>query len=225
METIFEVLDSLNAPVVAGTAGQITTLNFQPFLDELLNRHDPYIRTPALVEFINTLGKNKSGSKNAIGRLQFFLNAYSQEINLLSANPSKLRFVLDDHESLTRGNSGENAADFYFHSAEGKDYLIDAKMYYSETSYFSLLNTTNFHEADYVLIYLIKPNLWVYARKADNYQTLYTVDELAKSDPWLLEIKFPPFLRLIKFKVVMDASDSQIPEKVAYNFYTKYLNQ
>ena len=203
--------------------GKITTLNFQPFLDELASRQRPYISTPALIDFINTLGKNKSGSKNAIGRLQFFLNAYKQEISLLGVNPSRLSFVIDDHKGLTRGSTGESAADFYFQSANGEKYLIDAKMYYSEVSYFTALASTNFHNADYALIYLIKNNIWVYARKVDNYSTLYTVDELADSDPWLLEIRFPPSLRLIRFDVTLNASDSQIPEMVAYNFYTKYL--
>lgn len=222
MEAALKELDEFNSAVIIHN-NQITGLNFYPFLDELEGRAVQTIKTPMIKDFMQTLGKNKSGSNNSVGRLQFFLNAFRQEGGLLAVNPGKLSFINDDHYGLTRGNPGESAADFYFEASDGLRYKIDAKMYGSAKSYFKNLPTTNFHGAEYALVYLIAENEWVYSKKTEAYKNLYDTETIAKTDPWLLEIQFPSQLRLIRFHVDLEAFDAQIPDEVGYNFYTKSL--
>lgn len=76
MTDIFYKSDNTDVPEIVDDCN-IIQLNFKPFLMELTTRSPKVLYTPALISFINTLGKNKSGSNNAIGRLQFFLNAYT----------------------------------------------------------------------------------------------------------------------------------------------------
>lgn len=220
MSDVFDELDNINTPEVSDKQG-IVKLNFEPFLLELAARPTKIIRTPTLISFIDTLGTNKSGSNNAIGRLQFFLNAYKQEMALLTANSDKLSFVTDDHDSLTRGNTGTHAPDFKFVASNGNNYTIDAKMYGTVNSYYENWPTTNFHNADYCLTFIIKENLWLYSKKSEQYKNLYSVDELIKTDPQLLEITIPTQLQLIRFDIDLKASNDQIPLTVAYNFYIK----
>lgn len=211
MDNDAEVLDALG----------INRLYFRAFLDELENREPKIIHTASLIKFINTLGRNKSGSNNAIGRLQFFLNAYIQEMTLKAINKGKLDFVVNDHEYLTRGATGDPAADFKFISSRGLIYTIDAKMYLSEDSFYENLSKTNFHNADYTLIFLIKENRWRYSRKVDNYTKLYTVEELALSDSHLFEIQFPESLTLIRFDINLFDTDDKIPSEISYTFYER----
>lgn len=220
MADVFDELNEINSPVVAQD-GKINLLNFKLFLDELEKRDPQTIRTAALIDFVSSLGKNKSGSKNSIGRLQYFLNAYSQEIALLHAN-SNLKFVKDDHEYLKRGNTGTNDADFVLEASNGKNYTIDAKMYGTKKGYFSRLSETNFHDADYALIFTNKETpRWLFSKKSENYETLYTPDELKETDPWLLEINLPTSIRLIYFTFDKDLTDVEVPEEVGYFFINK----
>lgn len=222
MESALKELDEFNSAVIIHNH-KIIKLNFHPFLDELENRTVQTIKTPMIKDFMKTLGKNKSGSDNSVGRLQFFLNACRQEDGLIAVNPDRLHFINDDHYGLTRGNPGESAADFYFDASDGLRYKIDAKMYGAAVSYFQNLPTTNFHDAEYALVYLISENEWVYSKKSEAYKNLYDVETIAKTDPWLLEIQLPSQLRLLRFHIDLKASDAQIPDEVGYNFYNKSL--
>ena len=220
MTDIFDEANEINSPVIEQN-GKINFLNFKLFLEELKKRDSKIIKTPALIDFVSSLGRNKSGSKNSIGRLQYFLNAHSQEIALICIN-SNLQFVKNDHEYLKRNSTGTNDADFIFKASNGKSYSIDAKMYGTKEGYFKRLPETNFHAADYALIFTNKENpRWLFSKKSENYGILYTPEELKKTDPWLLEIKLPPSLRLIYFALNKDLIDTEVPEKVGYFFTDK----
>lgn len=220
MTDIFDESNEINSPVIERN-GKINFLNFKLFLEELKKRDSKIIKTPALIDFVSSLGKNKSGSKNSIGRLQYFLNAYSQEIALICVN-SNLQFVKNDHEYLKRNSTGTNDADFVFKASNGKSYSIDAKMYGTKEGYFRRLSETNFHAADYALIFTNKENpRWLFSKKSENYGILYTPEELKKTDPWLLEIKLPTSLKLIYFALNKDLIDTEVPEKVGYFFTDK----
>lgn len=207
-------------PVTKDKIGKIITLNFKSFINTLMNRQDHTIKTPALIECISTLGKNKSGSNNSIGRLQYFINAYFQEIALATENPSVLEFINDDHTILTRNNPGSNAADFKLNTDE-ITFTVEVKKYWSKDSYEKNLPYTNFHNADYALVYLIEEKVWRFSKKSELYRKLYSIEALAKTDPWLIKIKLPTKLTSIKFYVDNNATDNEVPEKVSYSFYNK----
>jgi hypothetical protein len=224
-QNVFTELDNINTSTVSDKFGNITVLNFDQFLAELHRRQPQEIKTDKLIEFVNTLGKNKSGGKNAISRLQYFINAYIQEITVREANKGVIEFIGDDHYSLTRGSTGTNKADFYLYGTDGNTYTIDAKIFDSEMSYLNYLSTTNFHDADYALVYLRKAKTWRFSRKADNYQNLASAIVFLGSDPWLSELKLPRPLRLISFftenlnKVAFrELCDKDVPKKVNYEF-------
>jgi hypothetical protein len=224
----FDELDTINAPTSVDELGEINALNFAQFLAVLQNRNPKEISTKKLIKFINTLGKNKSGGNNAISRLQFFLNAYIQELALKSANTDIIEFIGDDHYSLMRGYSGTNAADFYLHANDSNTYTIDAKVFYSESSFIEQrqANKINFHNADYCLVYLIQSKSWRFSRKVDNYNDLSSALVFAGSDPWLSELVLPKPLTLIRFftKGLKSSEfskiyDKDVPETVNYEFY------
>jgi len=225
-QTFFDIILNSEQPATIGDDLRgIAVLDMGAFWREVYKREDKNITTVNLIRFMNTLGKNKSGSDNAIGRLQFFLNAFSQELALYLANPNTLKFVGDDHYSLIRGATGTDDPDFYFMTSNGKQFTIEAKMYFSEKSYHNKKATTNFHKADYCLVYIISSAKWMASQKADGYNTLYEIADLAKYYPWLLEINLPDSLTTIKFfipdKDLNKLTDSQLPETVNYTFYTK----
>jgi hypothetical protein len=187
------------------------------------------IKTAALNKFFNSLGRNKSGSKNGIGRGQEFFNADFEETGLKKANPGVLVYVNDDHDSLTAGSTGTNAPEFYFYTKANGKFTVEAKMYSSVESYFSNVKTTNFHDADYVISYIIDKHLWLFSKKVENYLELYTQDDLAATDPWISEITLPSQLETISFyipksqnrldKALRDYSNEELPEVVNYKFF------
>jgi hypothetical protein len=228
-QTFFDIILNSDRPATIDDLEGINVLNMDAFWRALHLRaqvpDDKFIITTKLIKFVNTLGKNKSGSDNAIGRLQFFLNAFSQELALYLANPNTLKFVGDDHYSLIRGSTGTNDPDFYFTTSSGRIVTLEAKMYFTEESYHSKKATTNFHKADYCLAYIIKSAKWMVSQKIDGYNVLYEIADLAKYYPWLLEINLPDELTTVQFSVpntkLCDLTDQQLPEVVNYTFYTK----
>ena len=225
-QNTFDELDKINVPTISDKRG-ITTLNFAQFLSILHTRTPAKIITPQLIKFINTLGRNKSGGNNAISRLQYFLNAYIQEISLKSENNDILEFIGDDHYSLVRGSTGTNDADFYLHANNGNTYTIDVKIFISEASFIEQRqkNNINFHNADYCLVYLIDSRGWRFSRKVDGYRDLSTVVVFEGSDPWLAEIKVPKHLSLVRFFTTelkssefSKLNDSEVPVEVSYEF-------
>ena len=221
----FTELDTINAPIDSDDYG-ITTLNYNHFLAELHNRSSYTIKTTYLIPFINTLGRNKSGGNNAIARLQYFLNAYIQEIALKSLNSDCLDFISQDHHSLIRGNTGTDDPDFCFFTSQNTAYTIDVKIFYSRAKYDKHKATTNFHKADYCLVYLIDTKTWRFGKKSENYSILYATNTLAITDPHLAELKLPDSLTLIRFFTdelnsfqFRAASDADVPEMVNYEFY------
>jgi len=213
-----KLVNDYEVPVTQDETGKITALDFKAFTDVLRGRTEYKIKTPALIEFVSTLGKNKSGSNNSIGRLQYLINAYFQEIALATANPGILEFVNDDHTALTRGNPGTNAADFKL-NADELSFTIEVKKYWSKESYEKNRPEANFHNADYVLAYLIEEKAWRFSKKSEDYEKLYSINELVESDPWLLKIKLPTRFASIKFNVDNNATDSEVPAEVTYTFY------
>ena len=116
-------------------------------------------RVDLLLKFMAALtGKNKSGGKNGIARLQYFLNAYIQEQALKNLNREGLSFAIDDHDGLELAGHGNPEPDFIFKSASGKTFTIDAKIYKNATSCKAISADTNFHNADYALAFLKDAN-------------------------------------------------------------------
>ena len=225
-KTFFDVILSTNQKPTHDDADGIAIIDFAAFWHTLHSREEKFITVINLVKFMKTLGgKNKSGSENTIGRLQYFINAFSQELALFLANQGYIRFVGDDHYYLTRGATGTDDPDFCFTTKAGTQFTIEAKMYFSEASYHNKKATTNFHKADYCLAYIISSAKWRVSHKIDNYNTLYDIEELAKYYPQLLEIVLPNELTTVQFSIpnlkLSDLTDDQLPEKVNYTFYTK----
>ena len=228
VQKIFNDLIEWNAPFTADEYG-ITSITFKPCLNDLFNRNPKKILAQHLVAFINTLGKNKSGGNNAISRFQYFLNAYIQESITIKANLERLAFIGGDHHSLIKGYKGTNDADFYFYASNGNTYTIDAKIFFSEESYYKLKEKDgiNFHNADYGLVYLIKSRNWVVCRKVDQYSILQTRAALVGEDVYLSELVLPE-LTLVRFysseycsSKFSKLSDSQVLalDEINYEFY------
>jgi hypothetical protein len=222
------VVASTEAPFAI--INNLAILNYTAFWRELVTREDKLIFTANLIKFMNTLkGKNKSGGKNGISRLQFFLNAFSEELALLLANNGRLSFVGDDHFYLATGGTGTDDPDFYFTTNSGNTYTIEAKMYFTEESYYEQKKTTNFHAADYCLAFIISTKQWRFSRKVDDYDTLYEVSELSKSDPWLEELILPESINTVQFSVqngiLSKLTDAQVPSNVNYIIYTNNVSK
>ena len=221
--------DSLPPSTTLDTEGNIYTLTYAAFLADLKKRPIRQIRTAALNKFFNSLGKNKSGSKNGIGRGQEFCNAFFEEGTLKEANPKTLFYVNDDHDSLTAGAHGTDAPDFYFYTKANGRFTVEVKMYSSVESYFINVKTTNFHDADYVISYIIDKQVWLFSTKKEQYLELYTQDSLAVTDPWINEINLPPQFETISFyipkdqnilnKALREYTNEELPEFVSYSFF------
>lgn len=225
--------DIYKLPPVEWDEHGYTILNYLPFLQILREREIYELKTPALAAFVSTLGRNKSGSENSIGRFQYFANAFIEEDALHKCNPETLVFVGDDHYNLVRGATGTNDPDFYFYAKNGRTFTIEVKMYWSEESYRKELPDTNFHNADYCIAFLISTKQWVFSRRIDGYSKLCSASYFTNTDPWLLEITLPVSLTTIK--IFVDGLDSQqfsrltnkqLVEKypvVKYSFFTNYV--
>lgn len=221
--------ESLPPSTSLDQSGDIQQLVYASFLAELKKRSIKQIQTAALNKFFNSLGKNKSGSKNGIGRGQEFCNAYLEETTLKKANPEVLVYVNEDHDSLTAGDSGTDAPEFDFYTKVNGRFTVEVKMYRSIESYFSNVTTTNFHDADYVISYIINKHIWLFSTKAEQYLELYTQDSLAATDPWINEITLPSQFETISFyipedqnilnKALRDYTNEELPEVVNYNFF------
>lgn len=204
----------------------IKILNFLAFWKVLLTRPVKEIYTNLLLTFMKTLGTNKSGGRNGISRLQYFLNAFSQEFSLFLANVARLTFIGDDHFFLVRGGTGTNDPDFLFTSRAGKQYTLEAKMYYNQASYLKNVAITNFHKADYCIAYIIDTKQWYFSKKSEGYTKLYTPNTLFSTDPWLSEIVLPTEVSTVQFSTpeakLGDLFDDQVLPLVTY---TTYLNK
>ena len=221
MENTFDELNELNAPYTL-VDGKIQVLNFQPFLDKLFKLKPGPIKTGALLNFMASLkGSNKSSGNNGISRLQTFLNAYVQEIALISENSDILKFSKEDHLGLVRDGHGEKEPDFNFYSQNGNIYTIEAKMYWDQQSFETAKQDTNFHNADYVCLFFIKDTKfrWAFAKKADNYETIYKLFDLKDSDPQLLELSLPTSLQTISFDIDNKLTDADVPAEITYKFF------
>lgn len=219
----------LPPPTSLDKRGNIQQLVYVSFLAELKKRSIKQIQTAALNKFFNSLGKNKSGSKNGIGRGQEFCNAYLEETTLKKANPEVLVYVNEDHDSLTAGDTGTDDPDFYFYTKANGRFKVEIKMYSAVESYFSNVKTTNFHDADYVINYIIDKHVWLFSTKEEQYLELYTQDSLAATDPWINEINLPSQLETISFyipkdknilnKALREYTNKELPKVVSYNFF------
>ena len=237
MNTPFTFLNFTDVPAVDTYAqsvsldaeGNIYQLTYASFLAELKKRPVKQLRTAALNKFFNSLGKNKSGSKNGMGRGQGFCNAFFEEGTLKEVNPGVLVYVNEDHDSLTAGDTGTDAPEFYFYTKANGTFTVEAKMYSSVESYFINVKTTNFHDADYVISYIIDKQVWLFSTKKEHYLELYTQDSLAVTDPWINEINLPSQLETISFyipkdqnilnKALRDYTNEELPEFVSYSFF------
>ena len=179
----------------------ICVLNYEPFLRVLHERDVAQIFTSDLIDFVQTLGKNKSGSENGIGRLQYFLNAFIEEAELFKCNSNRLEFVGNDHYSLIKNSTGSDDPDFRFFACNGNTYTIEVKLYKSLQAYEQRRSQTNFHKADYCLAFFLNEKRWLFSKQIDNYAILYSVGELSSSDPWLAELELPESLTVIKFSI------------------------
>lgn len=206
--------------------GLITRLWYQPFFNALKKEYKE-LPTTALLEFMRTLvGRNKSGGNNGISRLQYMLNAFTGESMTVAANPSSMGYIQTDHEALIRGSHGLNDPDLFFIASSGDRYTIEEKIFASSKEYHNKLNDTNFHNADYALVFLITEQVWKFSRKVDNYTKLNPVAAFSSTDPWLLEINCPTYMPLVSFfcdgigiKAFRELTDDKVPEKVKYTIY------
>lgn len=199
-------------------------LSFPKFIDELKTRDIKKIKTPALLEFMSTLqGKNKTGGSNGITRLQYFLNAYLQEFELVLKNKF-MKFFGTNHFGLERNGIGDDKPDLVYETLNGPRDItyLEAKIYWDFSSYSNHLDTTNFHNADFVLAYFISENQWRITYKNDDYKILYTKDQIVKKCFWLANLILPSF-ETIKFTVngqsISKLTDNEIPSEVEYTFY------
>jgi len=192
------------APTVSDVQG-IVKLAFAAFLRELKARETKEAKSiyiDNLIVFMKTLGgRNKTRSKNGIGRLAYFLNAFSEELSLWLANQNALEFIGNDHFELLRGGHGTDDPDCIFTCSSGYKFTLEVKMYYDQESYNKAKIDTNFHKADYCIAFLLESKEWLFSRKDDNYDVLYTVDALSNSDPWLAEINLPTCITTVRFSV------------------------
>lgn len=221
MDNVFDELDELNTAFVMRD-DKIQRINFSPLLDDLYISKEHILKTAPILDFMASLqGRNKSSGKNGISRLQSFLNAYIQENALRRLNEDTLQFINNDHDFLLRGGHGEDDAEFYFKPQNGLTYKLEAKMYWDEASFRKNLPTTNFHNADYVCLFFIKDSNyhWAFAKKEDNYEKIYRLLELAKTDPHILDIHLQSSLTTISFDIDNNLTDSEVPEEVLYRFY------
>lgn len=223
-----EAINDVREPATVDDSHGIQILNYHAFWQVLFTRSIKTIRTIHLRAFVQTLGKNKSGGRNGISRLQYFVNAFSQELSLRLANVSRLVFVGDDHFFLKRNGTGTDDPDFLFTSEAGIHKTLEAKIYFTEDSYYENVVTTNFHKADYCIAFIIKSKVtgygqWYFSKKTDNYTKLCTITELAESDPWLTELVLPDTIYTIQFYApgvkLGDLYDESVPEIVNYNIY------
>jgi hypothetical protein len=195
---------AIEAPCVSDIHG-IVKLAFAAFWRELKARETKEAKTiyiNDLIVFMKALtGKNKSGSKNSIGRLAYFLNAFSEEVSLWLANQGKLEFIGNDHFELMRGGHGTDDPDCVFTCSNGYKFTLEVKMYYNQESYNKAKIDTNFHKADYCIAFLLESKEWLFSLKADNYDVLYTVEALSNTDPWLAEINLPTCITTVQFSV------------------------
>lgn len=224
------MLVDLTLPPVEEDEYGFTRLNCGSFLNVLANRAEKIIKTADLIRFFDTLGRNKSGSNNNIGRCKYFLNAFSVEIPLVEANPDKLQFIGDDHLSFIRGATGTDDPDLYLFD-NGNTYTIEVKTYWSIESYFKNRPTTNFHNADYCLAFILKSKQWVFSKRSEYYSVLYTSDD-AMLDSCLKTIKLPNKITTISFFVPNCSSsefdqltDDMVPETVYYTFYENHVTE
>lgn len=197
-------------------------LNMGAFFRALALRSENKMTSAGLLDFMkNVGGKNKTGGKNCITRWQYFMNAFSMELALLLTNPKTFSFVGNDHYELVEYSHGTDDPDFYFKASNGIIYTIEAKMFKSTSSYTEKYSSTNFHKADYCLVFVFSTADWFISRKQDNYEVLYSLNQAAGSEPWLSEIKLPKNLfRLYITDVnggnISQLTDKQIPEQIAY---------
>ena len=233
MSTAFtkEVYNNLEQVEAHTTSGRLI-LNLLAMWKVLFERSSMSIYTASLIKFMQTLSNNKSAGKNGISRLQHFLNALSQELSLFLANIDTLSFVSKDHYYLLEYGTGTNDPDFYFRPSNGNTYTLEAKMYFSRDSYTKLLATTNFHSADYVIIFIIGTKEWLISRKIDNYSTLYSIKQLSDTDQQLTELILPEIITTIQFyttdantKKLADRTDAEVPETVYYRTYNNTVSQ
>lgn len=207
----------------------IEKLPFNDFLTYLRSSTKNYFPTKRLIEFMKTIGgKNKTGGKNGIIRLQYFLNAYIQEISLENLNKNYLSFCGNNHTELIKNSNGDDLPDFIFRSttAPKAKMSVETKMYIDKESYFKYLFSTNMHNADYIFLYCIKDSAWYIACKEEDYQNIYSLDEINNKWPWLSVINFPSHLSTFTFYVpaseqnsikLKDLYDLQVPETVFFN--------
>lgn len=200
---------------------KILVLAYESYLNELKTTFPKVISTPELIEFMRSLrGKNKSGSKNGIGRLQYFINAYLQESALVNANPGILDFYGNNHEYLARGESGDDDPDLKLTTDEGI-FKVEVKKYWNQKSYLDHLHSKdgiNFHDSTYALVYLVEGG-WRVTLQREGYEILHFVTDLASTDPWIAFLKLPTKIGNIKFNVDNNFTDDQVPEEVTFALY------
>lgn len=218
--------DSLIHPYAESATEPLKVVNFENLLNKLRANQNKVLKVAALLDFMSTLeGENKTDGKNGIARLQYFLNAYAEEMALLRANIGILEPINDDHDGIVRGGHGENAADFWFNCSNGRRYKIEVKMFWDKDSYFSKLPKTNFHEAHFAIVYLITERRWYIAKSIDSYTTLTTLDEIIIEFPYLAEINFPTSFTTISFeKGLASKTDAEVYAlgEVSYSFRPQF---
>ena len=199
--------------------GNICKINFAPFLSELFSRDIKSIYTVRLKKFMRTLkGKARPGIENGIRRLQYFLNAYQGEESLVKANEAIISYFsnADEHRYLKIGGTGSNDPDLRFKPSNGKEFSLEVKINFSDKEYYEGISNTNFHNADYAIVFIIQDKRWKLSRKVDGYSVLADAVAFEETDPWLQEIIYSNKLRLISFNISDSTPDSNVPANVQY---------
>lgn len=213
---------SCNVPPGLSDEHGLAIFNMDATWKLLFEKQEKTITTTLLKPFMATLGTNKSGSKNGVGRNQFFMNAFSAEGPLQAANPRTFSFVGDDHFALFRGSTGSDDPDFFFRPSNGQTYTIEVKVNFSIEDYLARRPSTNFHKADYCIVFILNTSDWLISRKVDNYCNLTLASAFEATDPWLKEINFPKKYWRVRYSLPNDTrrlttvTDAEVPDIITY---------
>lgn len=198
---------------------ELKEIDFKKFLQNLELRTKWELtkdEVASIKAFMKTIkGSNKTGAKNGIKRLQYFLNAYIQESTIVAMNSGKIDYFEEGHLSLIQNGHGENAPDLKF-SYKNKMIPVECKMFYSNETYQNFLDAgkINFHNASYCFIYFIKDKASVWTKANEGFRMLHSVEELVNGDFFIL---LPEKLSLINFNAE-NVTDEQIEGPISYSF-------
>lgn len=221
-EKYSKLLEEFGAKALCSKIFNENYMDMCAFVQELYERSingETSFKTINILSFMRTVkGNNNTKVKNGVKKLQYFLNACIQEYLMLKYNASSLCFIRDDHRFLKANSFGADVPDFFLMKNGQKVCKLEAKMFYSTSTYLSTYTTINFHKADYVAVYVIDERAWYFSRKIDNYSELYKQDALIGQHSEEVKKLVLPKVPRVFFDVSESAVDKDVPEFVNFKF-------